>query len=70
LLANYAAIAGRHIKASLFDIVLQAVVQGILTAIIALLRYGRTVSLLRATAGAAFVALTPTMPALLAVLAR
>jgi hypothetical protein len=59
LLANYAAIAGRHIKASLFDIVLQAVVQGILTAIIALLRYCRTVSLLRATAGAAFVALTP-----------
>jgi hypothetical protein len=42
-----------------FDVALQAVVQGVLTAIVALLLYGRMVAILGATSGAAFVALTP-----------
>jgi len=46
---------------------LQAVVQGLLTAIVALLLYGRMVSLLGATGGAAFVALTPVVTALMAI---
>src|SRR6516162_11679841 len=45
----------------------KSVVQGILTAIVALLLYGRMVSILGATAGAAFVALTPAATALLAI---
>ena len=51
----------------IFDVVLQVVVQGILTAIVALLLYGRMVGLLGATAGAAFVALTPVTTALLGI---
>jgi drug/metabolite transporter (DMT)-like permease len=54
-------------KAPLFDIALQAVVQGLLTAIVALLLYGRMVSLLGATSGAAFVALTPVMTGLMGI---
>jgi drug/metabolite transporter (DMT)-like permease len=54
-------------KAPLFDIGLQAVVQGLLTAIVALLLYGRMVSLLGATGGAAFVALTPVVTGLMAI---
>jgi hypothetical protein len=51
----YAFVAGRSLlTAPAFDVALQAVVQGILTAIVALLLYGRMVSLLGATAGAAF----------------
>ena len=49
------------------DIALQAVVQGILTAIVALLLYGRMVKLLGATGGAAFVALTPGMTAVMGI---
>jgi drug/metabolite transporter (DMT)-like permease len=64
----YAYIAGTGIlRAPLSDIALQAVVQGLLTAIIALLLYGRMVSILGATRGAAFVALTPAMTALMAI---
>jgi drug/metabolite transporter (DMT)-like permease len=67
-LPAYVAIAGASlVRAPLFDIALQAVVQGLLTAIVALLLYGRMVSLLGATGGAAFVALTPAMTALLAI---
>lgn len=67
-LPAYAAISGTSLfRAPLFDIALQAVVQGLLTAIVALLLYGRMVSLLGATGGAAFVALTPAMTALLAI---
>jgi drug/metabolite transporter (DMT)-like permease len=57
----------RVFNAPLLDIALQAIVQGLLTAIVALLLYGRMVSLLGATAGAAFVALTPVMTALLGI---
>lgn len=64
----YAAIAGTSVfRAPLPDILLQAVVQGILTAIVALLLYGRMVSLLGATSGAAFVALTPVMTGLMGI---
>ena len=55
------------LRAPLFDILLQAVVQGLLTAVVALLLYGRMVSLLGATSGAAFVALTPVMTALMGI---
>jgi drug/metabolite transporter (DMT)-like permease len=64
----YALIGGASVfKAPLFDIALQAIVQGVLTAIVALLLYGRMMSLLGATAGAAFVALTPAMTALMGI---
>src|SRR5215471_2068998 len=55
------------LQAPLFDVALQAVVQGVLTAIVALLLYGRMVIILGATSGAAFVALTPAMTAVLAI---
>lgn len=64
----YVAIAGTStFKAPFSDIALQAVVQGLLTAIVALLLYGRLVSLLGATSGAAFVALTPVMTGLMGI---
>jgi len=64
----YAMIAGATLfRAPLFDVALQAVVQGVLTAIVALLLYGRMVAILGATSGAAFVALTPAMTAVLAI---
>jgi len=64
----YASIAGTSVfKAPVLDIALQAIVQGLLTAIVALLLYGRMVSLLGATSGAAFVALTPVMTGLLGI---
>jgi drug/metabolite transporter (DMT)-like permease len=64
----YAMIArGSLLEAPVLDVALQAVVQGILTAIVALLLYGRMVGLLGATAGAAFVALTPATTALLGI---
>ena len=67
-LPGYALIVGARVfKAPFADIALQAVVQGVLTAIVALLLYGRMVGLLGATRGAAFVALTPAMTALLAI---
>jgi drug/metabolite transporter (DMT)-like permease len=67
-LPAYAFIAGASVfKAPPFDIALQAIVQGVLTAIVALLLYGRTVSLLGASRAAAFVALTPAMTALMGI---
>jgi drug/metabolite transporter (DMT)-like permease len=58
---------GSLLVAPILDVALQAIVQGILTAIVALLLYGRMVGLLGATAGAAFVALTPATTALLGI---
>lgn len=49
------------------DIALQAIVQGLLTGVVALLLYGRVVGLLGATGGAAFLALTPVMTALMGI---
>jgi len=67
-LPAYALIAGARVfQAPLSDIVLQAVIQGVLTAIVALVLYGRMVGILGATRGAAFVALTPAMTALLGI---
>jgi len=64
----YALIAGTSVfRAPLLDIALQAVVQGVLTAIVALLLYGRMIRLLGATRGAAFVALTPVMTGLIGI---
>jgi drug/metabolite transporter (DMT)-like permease len=64
----YAALSrGSVLNAPVADVALQTVVQGILTAIVALLLYGRMVAILGATAGAAFVALTPMTTALLAI---
>jgi drug/metabolite transporter (DMT)-like permease len=64
----FVSIAGTSIfTAPVFDIALQAVVQGVLTAAVALLLYGRMVSLLGATSGAAFVALTPVMSGLMGI---
>jgi drug/metabolite transporter (DMT)-like permease len=54
-------------KAPLTDLALQAVVQGVLTAIISLLLYGRAVGILGASRGAAFAALCPAMTALLGI---
>jgi drug/metabolite transporter (DMT)-like permease len=55
------------VSAPLPDIFLQAIVQGFLTAIIALLLYGRMIAILGATRGAAFVALTPVATAIMAI---
>jgi drug/metabolite transporter (DMT)-like permease len=53
--------------ASWSDLGLQAFVQGVLTAIVSLLLYGRAVGILGASSGAAFAALCPAMTALLAI---
>ena len=58
---------GSLLQAPLADVALQAIVQGVLTAIVALMLYGRMVAILGATAGAAFVALTPATTALLGI---
>lgn len=49
------------------DMALQAFVQGLLTAILSLLLYGRAVGILGASSGAAFAALCPAMTALLGI---
>jgi drug/metabolite transporter (DMT)-like permease len=54
-------------SASWSDLGLQAFVQGVLTAIISLLLYGRAVGILGASSGAAFAALCPAMTALLGI---
>jgi drug/metabolite transporter (DMT)-like permease len=64
----YAVIAGASLfKAPLPDIVLQAFVQGFLTAVISLVLYGRAVNILGASGGAAFPALCPAMVAVLGI---
>ena len=49
------------------DLALQAIVQGLLTAIVSLVFYGRAVSILGASSGAAFAALSPAMTAVMAI---
>lgn len=64
----YAFVAGPALlMASPGDVALQAFVQGLLTAVISLMFYGRAVSILGASSGAAFAALCPAMTALLAI---
>lgn len=55
------------LDAPLSAIALQAIVQGVLTAIVALLLYGRAVAILGATGGAAFLALTPVVTGMMAI---
>jgi drug/metabolite transporter (DMT)-like permease len=67
-LPPYAYLRGSAVfSAPLSAIALQAVVQGVLTAIVALLLYGRAVAILGATSGAAFVALTPAATGIMAI---
>jgi drug/metabolite transporter (DMT)-like permease len=64
----YALVTGGAIMhAPWADVALQALVQGLLTAVISLLLYGKAVSILGASSGAAFAALCPAMTALFAV---
>ncbi len=64
----YAVVAGGSLfKAPLGDIALHAFVQGFLTAVVSLVLYGRAVSILGASSGAAFPALCPAMTAVLAI---
>ena len=64
----YLMMAGTSLAAAPWrDIALQAFVQGILTAIVSLIFYGRAVSVLGASSGAAFAALSPAMTALMAI---
>ena len=64
----YLTVAGTSLTAApLGDIALQAFVQGILTAIVSLIFYGRAVSILGASSGAAFAALSPAMTAVMAI---
>jgi uncharacterized membrane protein len=55
------------VRASLTDLAVQAFVQGLLTAIVSSVLYGRAVSILGASSGSAFAALCPAMTALLAI---
>jgi drug/metabolite transporter (DMT)-like permease len=64
----YAAVAGMPlVNAPWRDVAIQAVVQGLLTAIVSLMLYGRAVTLLGASSGAAFAALCPVLTAVLAI---
>ena len=64
----YLMVAGTSLAAAPWrDIALQAFVQGILTAIVSLVFYGRAVSILGASSGAAFAALSPAMTAVMAI---
>ena len=64
----YALMPGTTLAAASWsDLGLQAFVQGVLTAIISLLLYGRAVGILGASSGAAFAALCPAMTALLGI---
>ena len=61
----YAVLHGdRLLGAPLGDIALQALVQGVLTAVVSLILYGRAVEILGASSGAAFAAICPVLTAL------
>ena len=67
-LPPYAFVTGTSLfEASLSVIALQALVQGLLTAVVSYLLYGSAVSILGASSGAAFAALCPAMTALMAI---
>lgn len=64
----YTALAGESVlTASVMAVTLQAIVQGVLTAIASLVFYGRAVSILGASNGAAFAALSPVLTALIGI---
>jgi drug/metabolite transporter (DMT)-like permease len=58
---------GSMFEAPLSAIALQALVQGLLTAVVSYIVYGRAVSILGASSGAAFAASCPAMTALMAI---
>ena len=60
-------VGGRLLDAPLADVALQAFYQGILTAVVSLTLYGRAVSMLGASGGAALIALGPALAALIAI---
>lgn len=67
-LPPYALVAGASVfDAPLAAIGLQALVQGVLTAVVSYIVYGRAVSILGASSGAAFAASCPAMTALMAI---
>ena len=67
-LPPYAIVAGTSVfEASPAAIALQALVQGLLTAVISYVLYGTAVRILGASSGAAFAALCPAMTALMAI---
>jgi drug/metabolite transporter (DMT)-like permease len=67
-LPPYAWLGGAHLAAAPWrEIAIQAVFQGVLSAIVALLLYTRAVALLGAARGAVFAALVPTFSLLLAI---
>jgi drug/metabolite transporter (DMT)-like permease len=67
-LPPYTLIAGANLfEASPSAIALQALVQGVLTAVVSYFLYGSAVAILGASSGAAFAALCPAMTALLAI---
>ena len=67
-LPPYALVAGASVfDAPLTAIGLQALVQGVLTAVVSYIVYGRAVSILGASSGAAFAASCPAMTALMAI---
>ena len=67
-LPPYALVAGASVfDAPLSAIGLQALVQGVLTAVVSYMVYGRAVSILGASSGAAFAASCPAMTALMAI---
>ena len=57
----------RLLKVSLTDLVGQAFYQGVVTAIVSVALFGRSIMLLGASKAAAFVALVPVMAALMAI---
>jgi drug/metabolite transporter (DMT)-like permease len=65
---GYAWLAGEDLAAAPWrEIVIQAVFQGVLSAVVALLLYTRAVAILGAARGAVFAALVPTFTLLLAI---
>ena len=58
---------GRLLDVPLSDIVVQGLYQGVLTAVVSLVLYGRAVQLLGASSGGALVALGPVMAALISI---
>jgi drug/metabolite transporter (DMT)-like permease len=55
---------GRLLAAPASDVALQALVQGVLTAVVSLILYGHAVEILGASSGAAFAAICPVLTAL------
>src|SRR5260221_13411998 len=67
-MAVYCAVVGTSLVNERWgNLAVQAIVQGLLPAIVSLVFYGRAVSILGASSGAAFAALSPAMTAVMAI---